>query len=64
MHDTDAQGWCTGMTLRAGMEREVGGGVQDDRQIKLEKKIVKNLNLIWYFLLRYLFLFEGFIRDL
>ena len=21
-----AQGWCTGMTLREGMEREVGGG--------------------------------------
>ena len=21
-----AQGWCTGMTLRAGMGREVGGG--------------------------------------
>ena len=25
----DAQGWCTGMTLRDGMGREVGGGVQD-----------------------------------
>ena len=24
-----AQGWCTGMTLRDGMRREVGGGVQD-----------------------------------
>ena len=24
-----AQGWCTGMTLRDGMGREVGGGVQD-----------------------------------
>jgi len=22
-----AQGWCTGMTLRDGMGREVGGGV-------------------------------------
>ena len=22
----DAQGWCTGMTLRDGMGREVGGG--------------------------------------
>ena len=22
----DAQGWCTGMTQRDGMEREVGGG--------------------------------------
>ena len=26
MHDTgDAQGWCTGMTQRDGMGREVGG---------------------------------------
>ena len=24
-----AQGWCTGMTQRGGMGREVGGGVQD-----------------------------------
>ena len=24
-----AQGWCTGMTQRDGMGREVGGGVQD-----------------------------------
>ena len=24
----DAQGWCTGMTLRDGMEREVGGKVR------------------------------------
>ena len=23
-----AQGWCTGMTLRDGMGREVGGGVR------------------------------------
>ena len=23
------QGWCTGMTQRGGMEREVGGEVQD-----------------------------------
>ena len=26
MHETGAQGWCTGMTLRDGMGREVGGG--------------------------------------
>ena len=26
MHETGAQGWCTGMTQRDGMEREVGGG--------------------------------------
>ena len=25
----DAWGWCTGLTQRDGMEREVGGGVQD-----------------------------------
>ena len=25
MHDTGAQGWCTGMTERDGMGREVGG---------------------------------------
>jgi len=24
-----ARGWCTGMTQRDGMGREVGGGVQD-----------------------------------
>ena len=26
MHDTDAWGWCTGMTQREGMGREEGGG--------------------------------------
>ena len=26
MHETSAQGWCTGMTLRDGMGREAGGG--------------------------------------
>ena len=25
----DARGWCTGMTQKDGMGREVGGGVQD-----------------------------------
>ena len=25
MHETGTQGWCTGMTLRDGMGREVGG---------------------------------------
>ena len=29
MHETTARGWCTGTTQRDGMEREVGGGVQD-----------------------------------
>ena len=26
VHETSAQGWCTGMTQRDGMEREAGGG--------------------------------------
>ena len=26
MHETSAQGWCTGKTERDGMGREVGGG--------------------------------------
>ena len=26
MHETSAQGWCTGMTQRDGMGREEGGG--------------------------------------
>ena len=26
MHDKGAQGWCTGMTLRDGIGRAVGGG--------------------------------------
>ena len=29
MHETNARGWCSGMTQRDGMGREVGGGVQD-----------------------------------
>ena len=28
MHETSAQGWCTGKTQRDGMEREVGGGIR------------------------------------
>ena len=27
--DQGARGWCTGMTQRDGMGKEVGGGVQD-----------------------------------
>ena len=27
MHETSAQGWCTGKTQRDGVEREVGGGI-------------------------------------
>ena len=26
MHDTGSRGWCTGMTQRDGMGRDVGGG--------------------------------------
>ena len=28
LHETGAQGWCTGKTQRDGMEREVGGGIR------------------------------------
>ena len=28
MHETSVRGWCTGMTQRDGMEREVGGGIR------------------------------------
>ena len=28
MHETGAQGWCTGKTQRDGMGREVGGGIR------------------------------------
>ena len=27
MHETTAQGWCTGKTQRDGMGREIGGGI-------------------------------------
>ena len=27
MHETSAQGWCTGKTQRDGMRREEGGGI-------------------------------------
>ena len=27
MHETSAQGWCTGKTQRDGMGKEVGGGI-------------------------------------
>ena len=28
MHETSAQGWCTGKTQRDRVEREVGGGIE------------------------------------
>ena len=33
MQDTGSLGWCTGMTQRDGMGREVGGGVQDGEHV-------------------------------
>ena len=30
MHETSAQGWCTGKTQKDGMGREVGGGTHMD----------------------------------
>ena len=33
MHDTGCSGPCTGITQRDGMEREVGGGVQDGEYV-------------------------------
>ena len=27
LHETSAQGWCTGKTQRVGVERQVGGGI-------------------------------------
>ena len=34
MHETSAQGWCTGMTQRDGMEREGGGGIRMENTCK------------------------------
>ena len=34
MHETTAQGWCTGMTQRDGMWREVGGGFRMENTCK------------------------------
>ena len=34
MHETGAQGWCTGKTQRDGMEREVGGGIRMGNKCK------------------------------
>ena len=28
MHETSAQGWCTGKTQRDGVGKEVGGGIE------------------------------------
>ena len=33
MQDTGCLGWCTGMTQRDGMGREVGEGVQDREHV-------------------------------
>ena len=34
MHETSAQSWCTGMTHRDGMVREVGGGIRMENTCK------------------------------
>ena len=34
MHETSAQGWCTEMTQRDGMGREVGGGIRMENTCK------------------------------
>ena len=33
MHETSAQGWCTGKTQRDGMGREAGGGNLDEQHM-------------------------------
>ena len=33
MHDTGCLGWCTGMTQRDSMGKEVGEGVQDGEHV-------------------------------
>ena len=42
MHETSAQGWCTGKTQRDGMEREVGEGIGIGKTCKKMKKNKKN----------------------
>ena len=37
MHETSAQGWCTGKTPRDGMEREAGGGIGMGNTCKKKK---------------------------
>ena len=34
MHETSAQGWCTGKTQRDGMGREAGGGIRMENTCK------------------------------
>ena len=33
MHETSAQGWCTGKTQRDGMGREEGGGIRMETHV-------------------------------
>ena len=35
-----AQGWCTGRTLRDGMVREVGGGIQDGEPMDIHGRLM------------------------
>ena len=34
MHETSAQGWCTGKTQRDGMGKDVGGGIRMENTCK------------------------------
>ena len=46
----DAWGWCTGMTQRDGMGREVGGGVQDGEHVYIPGRFMLmygKTNTIW-----------------
>ena len=42
MHETSAQGWCTGKTQRDGMEREAGGGIGMGNTCKFMSMYGKN----------------------
>ena len=35
IHETSVPGWCTGMTQRDGMGREVGGGFQHGEHMQI-----------------------------
>ena len=53
MHETSAQGWCTGKTQRDRVEREVGGGIGMgniciSKAEKKRKKITINIKKFFY----------------
>ena len=49
-----AQGWCTGMTQRDGMGKEVGGGVQDGEHIYTHGLFISMYGKNHYNILKYL----------